>query len=554
MMSEEILTLTSESQEPGRGRRRVGRVIANTGAVVLVMIERQGGAAEILHTGDLLIVGRNSSLCVGAVSSMSVPAPAAQGETDELWIAEVELYGALSEDGAVRHGLPRPPALGDPACLAGEADIRALYGPEANGGMRIGTVAGTPYEATVAPAALTGGFALLGSADFGKSCSMAVLVRALLRAREPVHPVLLDIHDEYGRSFGRAARIIRPGAGFLPHWLLTSDELAWVLSLSGGPLLPEERSLLDEGVPYARRRTLQRADPAALDGSPVDGPLPYRIGDLLSWLDKTAQQDALRGAVVYERLRTRLRSATADGRLRVIFGGQPGQDTLGEFVHDVFSLRRPGPLLSVLQLGKLPLGLEGLFTAVIARIGTALAEGTRGAVSVLLLLEEADRFAPADTPTGVTALSSAALEKLVARGARSGIGLGFTSDRASEVSGRLLREAPTVFVHRMSGEADRTRVTAALPEAANAFLSAAATLGRSEVVACGKAVPVPGRLLMDSLPDAAVPGQVRAKGPRAAEDMVEDFIRRWRFGSEAAAADLPPRVSRREGGDAVPAA
>ena len=46
-------------------------------------------------------------------------------------------------------------------------------------------------------------FAVLGTTGAGKSCSVAVLLHAILKEAPEAHVILLDPHNEYGRAFQR---------------------------------------------------------------------------------------------------------------------------------------------------------------------------------------------------------------------------------------------------------------------------------------------------------------------------------------------------------------
>ena len=544
-------------------RARVGRVIAGSGADYLVMIEPSEDGDHALSTGDLLIFGTSGALSVASVTATSVPAPAGTDEPDEIWIAEACLIGALTE-GTFSRGMLRTPSLGDAAFAASEADLSAIYAPD-DGHVGIGKLARhASVEACVSLAELTEGFGIVGTSDAGKSCTLATLVRGLLRRRAPVRPVLLDAHDEYARSFGRAARVIRPGAGFVPHWLLTFEELVWALSLDGGPLGEDELSLLTDAVPAARRRMLQRLGEDAAVPVTLDAPSPWRLSDAVSWLDKNMHVDKQRGQGSYKRLRTRLAGAPTDARLRAVFGAISANDTLPSLLSDVFGLGAApdAPPMSIVQLGRLELGLDRLVASVLCRLALAVAEGTGGRVPILMLAEDAERYAPKDEANRIAELSRQAMEGLARRGARVGAGLGVTSARPSLVSPRLMAELPTTFVHRLPSEEARRTLGEMLPEGGHAQIAAAGTLGRQDCIALGRGVPAPGILRIQTLPDAALPRSERG-GPVAAAaadaDLVASLLSRWRYGEASAASapsaigeapPPPPRAARR----AVPAA
>ena len=523
-------------EQPTATRRRVGRVIAGSGADYLVMIEASERGGDVLSAGDILVLGQAGALCVASVNATSVPAPASAEDVDEIWIAEVSLLGSLT-DGIFSRGVLQAPSLGAAAWAADEDDLRAVYAPQA-GYLPIGTLArheGT--EACVSASDLAAGFGVFGTSSTGKSCTLATLVRALLRRRVPVRPVLLDAHDEYARTFGRAARVLRPGAGFVPHWLLTFDELTWVLSLDGGALAADEVSLLTDAVPAARRRMLQRTGEDHAVPVNLDSPSPWRLTDAVSWLDKNVHVDKQRSPASYKRLRNRLIGAPTDSRLRAVFGAVAATDSLPQLLADVFGIGTQDDVpMTIVQLGKLELGLDRLVASVLCRLALAVAEGSGGRVPILMLAEDAERYAPKEEANRIAELSRQAMEGLARRGARVGAGLGVTSARPSLVSPRLIAELPTAFVHRLPSEDARRGLGAVLPEGGAAQIATAGTLGRQDCIMLGRAAPARGLVRVQTLPTAAWPRNERS-GPVAGAardgELVTRLISRWRYGDEA---------------------
>ena len=524
-------------------RRRVGRIIAGSGAQHLVLIERGGDDAPALCAGDILVIGtrqagplsaRPAALCVAAVTAMTVPAPQVDGDAEEIRIAEVDLYGTLS-DTTFSRGIDRTPALGDAVCAASSEDLDALY---ATGAPVAALTGRTRQRASVATDEMGAGFGIIGASASGKSSSLAVLVRAMLRARTTVRPVLLDTHDEYARSFGRAARIVTPGAGFTPHWLLTFEELCWALTLCGGPLSEAERAVLAEAVPAARIRMMQRTGEGSGVPAGLDTPLPYRITDAISFLDRAMNTHGERTGGDHVRLRARLVAAGGDPRLSVVFGAASAADTLPSLLGQVFGMANGSPPMSVVQLGKLELGLGQLVCAVLSRLARMVAEGSGGQRRALMIVEEAERFAPAeapgaDGPAAAEQLSRAALADLAAAGGA----LGVVTARPSMVDEQVLRALPTLFVHRLPSETERDAVSQVLPEGSAASVAGASTLRPRDCIALGCGVPAPGRYTMDALPEAAVPQRALRAAPNlTGADEAATLVARWRFGEATEAA------------------
>jgi hypothetical protein len=134
-------------------------------------------------------------------------------------------------------------------------------------------------------------FAILGTTGTGKSCTTALILRAILLDNPAAHIVLIDPHNEYASAFGEWGEVINHRNMQLPYWLLTFDELIEVLIGN-----PQERKveieLLQELIPIAKARYhAGRARDQALRRAPtdtrftVDTPVPYRISDLVQIID-----------------------------------------------------------------------------------------------------------------------------------------------------------------------------------------------------------------------------------------------------------------------------
>ncbi|WOI54187.1 ATP-binding protein [Parvularcula sp. LCG005] len=545
------------------GRTRLGRVVANTGRDILVMIDISADARRAVRLGDMVIIAGDGQSTVGVVSGMNAPAPGLESDGDDLWIAQVELAGTLgtrADAPVFSQSIPLPPALGDIAYKAAPTDLRRLFRNGDDTAYPFGVILGQhDVAATIDGVGLVeGGFTIFGASGSGKSCSMASLVRALLRHRHEVNTLLIDPYNEFGRSFGKAAVCIRPEPGLIPHWLLSFEELLWVLSLNGGPLDADERSALEEGVPAARVRFLQRGT-RHKDGSTVtthtgmvsaDAPLPYRITDLLAYLEKNAQSDDIRHARTYRRLRTRLLTASGDPRLSVIFGNIAPTDNLAELVKRLFRLEANSPPMSVLQLGTLTAGVDKLVVSVVCRLATALAEWGGGNRRTLILLDDAARFAPEQSPDEAAALSLNALIKLGGRPKKLGTTIGVVASDPRSLSREVTAQCSTFFVHRISSQLEIEAVEDMLPEAAGAYLAAVSNLGTGEAIGVGRGVPLAGRMAISPLPAAAIPTEhvARPPGETIDFDAVEAMVQRWRScgnfdGTDAdfeAEAPLPP--------------
>lgn len=543
----------SRSAAPGHvaanaGRARIGRVVANSGRDILVLIESPGDARAQLRIGDIVLVAGETMATIGTVSGMNAPAPGLENDGADIWLAQVELSGTFSlVEGGTGFGrsIPVPPALGDVAFKASSADLRRLFRNGDPAAYPIGLVLGQDDVAATVDARglLEGSFAIVGTTGSGKSSTLASIVRALLRHRHPMRIVLVDPYNEYGQSFGRAALTIDPVPGLFPHWLLSFDELVWAFSCNGDALDDAERSILEEAIPAARLRfmhrgTATRETRSSVDSVSVDTPTPYRATDLIAYIDKNTHTDDVRSGASYRRLRTRIMAALADPRLAVVFGGTASTDNLESLMRRLFRLETNAPPMAVLRLGKLTAGLDRILVAVVCRLAAALAEWSDGKHRTLVLIEDVARYAPTTPADRETQLALKSLRDLGGRSRKLGTTIGLVASHPRTVSRDILAQCGTFFVHRMPSQADVDFIEDILPETAMASLVGVGNLGPGEAVAVGRGVPLPARIAIAPLPPGTVPGEVPAVLATEADgaDDLAALIERWRSGGGGAVA------------------
>lgn len=522
---------------------RIGRVVANTGRDILVLIDAGAEKRPTLRMGDVILAAGRTEPAVGVVSGINAPAPGLEGDGEDIWIVQVEMVGSLRTENDVpvfTRGVPAAPALGTVAHIAAMEDLKFLHRNADEGALPIGDVqVGTKIHSTIDPdALLDGGFAVMGAAGTGKSASLACIVRALLRARYPVNALLIDPYNEFGTSFGKAATVIEPRPGLFPHWLLTYEEFVWVLSLSGDELDRDERSLLDEAIPAARRSFLQRLGQIPLsEGVSIDAPIPYRVTDIISFIDKASSMDGERSSASRARLRSRIMAAIADPRLSILFGTAATTDNLAALLSDLFRLDGVPPL-AVLQLGRLASGLDRLIVSIVCRLAAALAEWSGVARQTLILIDNAERYAPAEATDEVTRFAREAIRALGGRPRKLGTAVGLTGGSPRSIDRDVLGRCGTMFLHRMPSMLDGDAVEEILSEPAPACVDSLGALQQREVMAVGRGISFPGRVMMSELPAIAIPGArpMPSESGDVETELIETVERWRRFG----AGELPP--------------
>jgi len=234
----------------------------------------------------------------GVVSQVGAGAAPGPPETapafGNRWL-RAELVGEGGRGRRFERGISQYPSIGDVAHVVTESDLAAIYAP---GDRRTYVSIGRVASAESIPAyldlnrLLTRHSAVVGSTGAGKSTTVASLLHSLANPSifSSTRIVLLDLHGEYSKAFGKSARVFRINAVeargerplHVPFWALTSDELMSVTTgvLSGGAhahVFEEITAMKRSSLPGGKRLSLP-----AQDVTP-DTPLPFCIHKL--WFD-----------------------------------------------------------------------------------------------------------------------------------------------------------------------------------------------------------------------------------------------------------------------------
>lgn len=503
---------------------RVGTVVSVTGSHALVMLDEDKPGSERSsrpQLGAIMSVDAGSSIVLGLVSAMSNPAPSLDASVADTRIIEIELIGEFSKPtinapARFRRGVSSYPTLGDNVHVATRDELTALFSVNGAASVRVGVVkqdAQIPATVNV-DEIFSRHCAVLGTTGAGKSCAIALLLRAVLQRFPHAHIVILDPHNEYAKSFDNRTVVFDPSSFTLPYWILTFDELVEVL-YPGRSRDSEEIEILADLLPAAKKLNLSgsgrggrlRTDVSAIT---VDTPTPYRISELLGLIDKAlGGLEGTRNVAPYKRLRSRIYTISQDARYAFMFGGLTVQDTLKGMLSELFRIPVDGQPVSVIELGGLPADVVQVVVSVISRLAFEFGLWSKGAAPIALVCEDAHRYAPADPKEGF-APTRRSLVRIAKEGRKTGVSLWIASQRPTELDPTILSQCNTIFAMRLANQADQEALRAAVPDASTSLLSCLPSLGLGEAIAVGEGVPMPTRIRFDALPGHAVPRSLTA--------------------------------------------
>jgi uncharacterized protein len=525
------------------GPMQLGRVVCISGAQVIVVLDKSvcgAGASYELRKGALIKMIADNSIVFGMVTGLSIPVPDSSDEQAEVFLGELDLVGEAHIDGGeFRRGVSAHPALGEPVYAATDIDLQSVYQPNRASMIQIGTV----YQADHRPALISVDgllgkhFTIVGTTGSGKSCSVALLLQRILEVNNKAHILLLDPHSEYAAAFGDKAELLTPANLELPFWLLTADEIREVVAggQRNGEFVPEALTILQELIPFARKSFFRSTNSGVADSFiTVDTPVPYSLRELGRLIDEQmGKLDKAQPNGPYRWLKNRLETLRADSRFGFMFGGMTVRDNMAEIISRIFRIPVGEKPITIVDLSGVPSEILNVVVSVLSRMTFDFALWSRGAVPILLVCEEAHRYAPADAAAGFEPTKEA-LARIAKEGRKYGVSLAIVTQRPSEIAPTILSQCNTLIAFRMTSVKDQEIVRGIVTDSAFGLLDFLPSLGNGEAIIAGEAVTVPQRIRLAQLDPDKKPRSATAtfsdawKAELADTAAVAEVVDRWR--------------------------
>ena len=546
----------------------IGRIVSVTGSKAIVLLDGQhDGRVRSINDrpemGTLLAIDTANTIVLAIVSALSVPVPAQRDGDAEIWIAELGLVGELwrSVDGkkaSFNRGVTVYPALGDRCRVSSKAELEIAFCGDTASSVRVGCIRqDSSIPAMVRVDDLLGKhFAILGTTGTGKSCTTALILRAILNQNPAAHIVLLDPHNEYATAFSEWAEVISPRNMQLPFWLLNFEEIVEVLV--GDPERKAEIEVLQELIPIAKSRystgrtgESNKLRRGVIDTGryTVDTPVPYRISDLTGLIDeRMGKLENKRDLAPYRQLKNHIEQISQDGRYAFMFGSLTVYDGMVQVLSRIFRVPVNGKPITILELTGLPTEIVNVVVSVLCRMTFDFALWSEGQVPVTLVCEEAHRYVPANASLGFEPCKRA-IAKIAKEGRKYGASLCIVTQRPAEIDPTILSQCNTVFALRMANDKDQAIVQSAVSDTGSGLLEFLPSLGQREAIAFGDGMSLPVRIKFDELPKNCLPRSSTAKfsekWQKSTEDegFLEQVVDKWRMSGIGTGGDMGQQLA-----------
>jgi DNA helicase HerA-like ATPase len=501
------------------GVAALGCVLSVSGSQAQVRLA-VGSSDERATVGKFLGIHAGVAFVVGVITKIAVDPARGDARAAEFATAQVDLLGEIKNNDRgntfFQRGVTEYPMIDDAAEMVTPDQLRLIFDMSGPGTIDIGTL----QQDQSIPAYINVDemvrkhFAVFGTTGVGKSSGVALLVRQILDARPELRVFLIDPHNEYGNCFDDRAQALSPKNLKLPFWLFNFEEIVDVF-FRGRPGAEDEVEILSELMPIAKvmfapnngsaPRRIVRNDPKS-SGLTIDTPVPYRLEDLIRLIDERMGKLENRAAwAKYHRLITRIETARNDPRYGFMFdNANVGGDTMVETLSTLFRLPPNGMPMTIMQLAGFPAEVVDSVVSVLLRMAFEFGLWSDGAFPLLVVCEEAHRYAPADRSIGFGPTRKA-VSRIAKEGRKYGVFLGLITQRPAELDATIISQCSTLFAMRMANDRDQAIVRSAVSDAAGSLISFVPSLGTREVFAFGEGVALPTRLRFKELARQHIP-------------------------------------------------
>ena len=501
---------------------RFGHIVSVSGSQAVAVLDlpsnpRDGMRIDI---GMLVKIVTPISSVVGVIAAMSSPLPSSSAEEGEVRLVEITLAGEIFPDERTgtpyfRRGVSNSPSLGDAACFVTREELACVYVQPNTATIEVGKL----FQDAEVPACLMVDelfgkhFMIVGTTGAGKSCAVSCILRQVLEEHQYAHIVVLDIHSEYAHAFKDKAELIHPSNLRLPFWLLNFQELCTVFTGTDSHH-DAEVQILSEAIVSAKRRRLENdtrvvnvvlQQSAAVKNKPeprsvtVDTPCPFHLSDVVSYIDEQlGKLERLQATLPYLRLKNRVEALVSDARYGFMFRSLTVEDTMTDVLGRIFRVPTDGKPITVIDLAAVPSEILDVVISLIARIAYDLAVWSDGQMPMLIVCEEAHRYAPSGAEDKFIPTRQA-LAQIAKEGRKYGISIGLVTQRPSELDATIISQCSTVIAMRLSTDRDQQAVRASIHENNVDILEYLPLLGDREAIILGQGAPMPMRICFNEL-------------------------------------------------------
>ncbi|MEL6921610.1 MAG: DUF87 domain-containing protein, partial [Pseudomonadota bacterium] len=537
--------------------RTEGYVIGCDGtyANVVADVHKDNGASDDYWTvGQLISIRCGNVRVVGMLAESTVEAGAWDNDGVNRLHMSVALIGEVIEnDGKPKFsgGLSAYPHPGAVAHRVRMDDLRAIFASSDPSAVRIGALSQSrDIDAMISiDTMVERHFAVVGTTGAGKSTSVSLLVRDIVKVQPETTVLILDPHNEYGEVFKDVAHEVNEHNLDLPFWLFRLEEFVEVLYRGRKPIA-EEVDILRDLIPLAKAKFKGDGDSGLIRkkeraGSQItcDTPIPYRLSDLTDLIDeRLGQLDRRDERFELKSLLNRISSSVSDPRYRFMFANRTIADNMVDVLSSIYRIPTNGKPVTTFQLNGIPSEVVNAVVSVLCRVAFDLGVWSNGKFRTVILCEEAHRYIPANREENFGP-TRAAIARIAKEGRKYGVTMGLVTQRPSELDPTILSQCSTIFAMRLGNEQDQEIMRKSISGASRSYINFLSSLANREAISFGQGVSTPMRMIFREALPHELPGKFDQEGEDDSSTSTDlasiiDTIRNPKFSSEEQAVGM----------------
>lgn len=358
--------------------------------------------------------------------------------------------------------------------------------------------------------------ALLGSTGSGKSWTVATILERAAQLPS-ASLVVFDLHGEYAKlGYARQLRVpgpdelqsTDPNLLFLPHWLMTAEELAATFVDNTEASAHDQILVLQREIDQAKRAFLQQFNKTeVLKAFTVDSPVPFPLDTVATHLDvlNTKVVQDYRGSKqgeyygMFGRMLVRMRTRRTDRRYGFMFQCPDQMHTYEAFAllaRQLLDFKPPYSRVRIIDFSEVPADVLPIMLGIVARLIYYLQFWMPKELRhpVALVCEEAHLYLPNKCTNGNEERALACFQKIAKEGRKYGVSMVVVSQRPSDVDSTILSQCNNVLAMRLANTQDQTVIQRMMPDCLGALLEMLPILDTGEVLVVGDAVLLPSRV------------------------------------------------------------
>ncbi|MGI9511254.1 MAG: helicase HerA domain-containing protein, partial [Geminicoccaceae bacterium] len=362
----EAVTASEAPIEVAAKDRLLGHVISVAGSVVWGVFDP--GSNQQVEIGNVVRLQGGAARSFGIATSLKRDG---RRVGDDQYLVEIRMLGEVPEGASeFQCGVSQHPGLDSPIYFADRQELALIFREPDMSTVRLGTLRqadGLPAYA-VTDQLLGKHFAVLGTTGAGKSCSVTIILKAILEANPFGHIVMLDPHNEYGKAFGSSAEILNAQTLKLPYWLLNFEEISEILvNRESAETAYIESAILRDAIFHARKQAFGPENDS--EHITVDTPTPYRLSALIGIIkEEMGAFNRAEQIASYQHLIARIERVSADRRFAFMFSSFMVQDNMHQVLSSILRIPVGSKPVTIIDLSGMPSEIVDVVVSVLCRL------------------------------------------------------------------------------------------------------------------------------------------------------------------------------------------